>query len=74
VKGVPLEDTWTLHMDLDLTKIKWEKRKKIGYAPSLRSGCTMTLWSSKNMGVLFGGVFDEETDEETMESLFYNDM
>lgn len=26
------------------------------------------------MGVMFGGVFDEEKDEEDMESIFYNDM
>ena len=54
--------------------VKWEKRKKTGYAPSLRSGCTMALWSAKNMGVLFGGVTDEDTNEETLESVFHNDM
>lgn len=40
----------------DLSKIKWEKRRKIGYPPSTRSGCSMTLWQSKGMGVCFGGV------------------
>ncbi|KAI5118743.1 hypothetical protein M0805_008143 [Coniferiporia weirii] len=57
-----------------LFSAKWEKRKKVGYAPSLRSGCTMTLWSAKGMGVLFGGVTDEDTSEETLESIFHNDM
>lgn len=34
----------------------------------------MALWSSKGMGVLFGGVTDEDTNEETLESVFHNDM
>lgn len=28
----------------------------------------------RNMGVLFGGVTDEDTGEETMESVFHNDL
>ena len=54
-------------MDLDLGKLKWERRKRVGYAPSLRSGCSMTHWASKGMGVLFGGVLDEEKDEDDFE-------
>lgn len=61
-------------MDPDLSKLKWERRKRVGYAPSLRSGCSMTHWASKGMGVLFGGVIDEEKDEESMESTFFNDL
>ncbi|KAM0787659.1 hypothetical protein ACM66B_003723 [Microbotryomycetes sp. NB124-2] len=79
--GQALEDTWLLRIPpaneegvIDLKKCKWEKRKKVGYAPSLRSGCTMALWQAKNMGVLFGGVSDEDKDEETLESVFHNDM
>ena len=57
---------------------KWEKRKKIGYAPGLRSGCTMALWPTgqkgTGIGVLFGGVTDEDTNEETLESVFHNDL
>jgi hypothetical protein len=60
-------------MDADLTKVAWEKRKKGGLAPSSRSGCSMTHWSSKGMGVLFGGVHDEE-EKEDMKSVFYNDL
>ncbi len=26
------------------------------------------------MGILFGGVTDEDTSEETMDSVFYNDL
>lgn len=34
----------------------------------------MSLWPTKNMGILFGGVTDEDTSEETMESIFHNDL
>lgn len=34
----------------------------------------MTHWGSKGMGVLFGGVLDEENDDDGMESVFYNDL
>ncbi|EJD41287.1 galactose oxidase [Auricularia subglabra TFB-10046 SS5] len=62
-------------MDVDPKQIKWQKRKRIGYAPSpARSGCTMALWANKQTGVLFGGVTDVKEDEETIESVFYNDM
>jgi hypothetical protein len=51
-----------------------QKRKKIGYAPTPRSGCTMALWAARSTGVMFGGVFDEDTSEETLDSVFYQDM
>ncbi|CAO1630985.1 unnamed protein product [Parajaminaea phylloscopi] len=85
-QGVALEDTWMLRCtpqaDGSLLpantpqggKIEWEKRRKIGYAPGARSGCTMTLWASKGMGVLFGGVSDREDDEESMESLLFDEL
>jgi hypothetical protein len=53
--------------------LKWEKRKKGGLAPSLRSGTSMTHWSAKGLGVLFGGVLDHESDED-LSSVFYNDL
>lgn len=34
----------------------------------------MSLWTAKNTGVLFGGVTDEDTSEETLESVFHNDL
>src|ERR1700723_662412 len=60
----------------DPLTLKWERRKKssTAFAPSLRSGCTMALWPPKNMGVLFGGVTDEDTSEETLESVFHHDL
>ncbi|KAI0821821.1 hypothetical protein BC628DRAFT_1392327 [Trametes gibbosa] len=86
--GVMLDDTWFLRISLnsetanggkssaDPFTLKWEKRKKTStaYAPSLRSGCTMALWAAKNVGILFGGVTDEDTSEETMDSVFHNDL
>ncbi|TFK23379.1 galactose oxidase [Coprinopsis marcescibilis] len=55
---------------------KWERRKRPSdaFAPSLRSGCTMAMWVSKGTGVLFGGVTDEDKNEETLESVFHNDL
>lgn len=74
-QGMALEDAWMLHMNEDLTKVEWSKRRKIGYAPNPpRSGCTMALWANRCMGVLFGGVTDTEADEESMESMFWNDL
>ena len=92
-----LSDTWLLRIppseagEIDYKKLKWEKRKKVGYAPTPRSGCTMALWGAKkcvlffviledcahkssSMGVLFGGVSDEDKDEETLDSTFYNEL
>ena len=57
---------------------KWERRRRASdtYAPSLRSGSTMALWhrSTGPIGILFGGVTDEDTNEETLESTFHNDL
>jgi hypothetical protein len=74
-KGVPLDDTWLLKMNAEDTKsFKWEKRKRLGYVPSLRSGATMATWTNKSTGVLFGGVLDEEQDDDSLQSVFYNDL
>jgi hypothetical protein len=60
----------------DPLTLKWERRKRpsTAYAPSLRSGATMALWANKSTGILFGGVTDEDTSEETLESVFWNDL
>jgi len=34
----------------------------------------MTLWTAKAMGIMFGGVTDEDRHEETLESVFHNDL
>ncbi|GAA99464.1 uncharacterized protein L969DRAFT_47950 [Mixia osmundae IAM 14324] len=72
--GRALDDTWLLQINSeDLALCKWQKRKRVGYVPSLRSGSTMTLWPAKSMAIMFGGVIDEEKSEETMTSIFFND-
>ncbi|KAL1719131.1 hypothetical protein EV715DRAFT_290573 [Schizophyllum commune] len=60
----------------DTLDIKWQrlKRPSTAYAPILRSGCTMALWAARNQGIMFGGVSDEDVNEETMRSVFYNDL
>lgn len=85
--GIMLDDTWFLRMSLDTSQSpsssavssdslgsKWERRKKPSFAPHIRSGCTMALWSAKGMGVMFGGVTDDDRDEESLESVFWNDL
>ncbi|KAG2117421.1 galactose oxidase [Suillus cothurnatus] len=85
--GVMLDDTWFLRMSLETSQspspstvssdplgLKWEKRKKLSFAPHIRSGCTMALWSAKGIGVMFGGVTDDDRDEESLESVFWNDL
>ncbi|GAA6048289.1 hypothetical protein JCM3770_006522 [Rhodotorula araucariae] len=82
VTGVALSDTWVLKVPpigedgvVDFKKFKWEKRKNPGYAPNpVRSGCTMAYWANKSMGILFGGVSDDDKDEETLDSTFYNEL
>ncbi|GAA6002195.1 Kel3p [Rhodotorula paludigena] len=83
VTGVALNDTWVLKVPpigedgaVDFKKgFKWEKRKNPGMPPNpSRSGCTMTYWANKGMGVLFGGVSDDDKDEETLDSTFYNEL
>lgn len=34
----------------------------------------MNLYGLGSMGVLFGGVSDEDKDEETLESVFHNEL
>ncbi|CEH16637.1 Protein containing repeated kelch motifs [Ceraceosorus bombacis] len=81
-QGIALEDAWLLTIAPDAEtgdlfargKIEWTRKRKIGYAPGQRSGCTMTLWPQRNTGVLFGGVTDNENDEESLESFCHNDL
>ena len=60
----------------DFPIFKWDRRKRpsTAFAPSIRSGCTMALWANKNTGILFGGVTDEDNHEESLESVFHNDL
>lgn len=72
-KPIMYQDTWLLRMDPDLTKVRWERRKKPGNLPNpARVGVTMA-WH-KGRGILFGGVRDEEDSEESLDSEFFNDL
>lgn len=71
-KGKVHSDSWLLKMKPDLKGVRWERRKKAPYAPSSRVGCSMT--SHRGRGILFGGVYDTEETEESLESTFYNDL
>ncbi|KAL3231132.1 Kelch repeat-containing protein 3 [Nakaseomyces bracarensis] len=71
-KGKILSDCWYLKMKSDISGIRWERRKKQGFQPSARVGCSMAY--HKNRGILFGGVYDYEETEESLESEFFNDL
>lgn len=71
-KGKILTDCWYLKMKSDLDGIRWEIRKKQGFQPSPRVGCSMA--HHKGRGILFGGVYDFEETEESLNSIFYNDL
>lgn len=71
-KGKILNDCWYLKMSNDPGAIRWERRKKQGFQLSPRVGCSMV--HHKGRGVLFGGVYDFEETEESLDSEFYNDI
>ena len=71
-KGKVHTDAWLLKMKPDLKGVRWERRKKAPFAPSPRVGCSMVY--HRGRGVLFGGVFDTEETEESLESVFYNNL
>ncbi|CAL7933535.1 unnamed protein product [Xylocopa violacea] len=54
-------------------KWKWVPVKQSGIKMSPRCSSTATLVQS-NMAYLFGGVFDEEDNEEELHGTFYNDL
>ncbi|ODQ77330.1 hypothetical protein BABINDRAFT_163589 [Babjeviella inositovora NRRL Y-12698] len=71
-KGKVLTDCWLLKMKADTKQIRWERRKKQGFQPSPRVGCSMV--PHKGRGVMFGGVYDFEETEESLASEFYNTL
>ncbi|CCE65598.1 hypothetical protein TPHA_0M00200 [Tetrapisispora phaffii CBS 4417] len=71
-KGKILGDCWYLKMKADPSAVRWERRKKQGFQPSPRVGCSMV--HHKGRGILFGGVYDFEETEESLDSIFYNDL
>lgn len=71
-KGKILTDCWYLKMNSNTSAIRWDRKKKQGFQPSPRVGCSMV--PHKGRGVLFGGVYDFEETEESLDSNFYNDV
>ncbi|KAK9371219.1 hypothetical protein V1509DRAFT_613943 [Lipomyces kononenkoae] len=72
IVGKVHSDSWTLKLTPDLKTARWERRRKSGWAPSPRVGCSMMF--HKGRGILFGGVYDTEETDETLDSVFYNDV
>lgn len=71
-KGKVLSDIWTVKMKSDPKGIRFERRRKQGFNPSPRVGCSLTF--HKNRGIMFGGVYDYDESEEQIESEFYNNL
>ncbi|KAK9239066.1 hypothetical protein V1525DRAFT_356763 [Lipomyces kononenkoae] len=72
IVGKVHSDSWTLKLTSDLKTVRWERRRKSGWAPSSRVGCSMMF--HKGRGILFGGVYDTEETDETLDSVFYNEV
>lgn len=71
-KGKNLSDCWILKMKSDPAGIRFERRRKQGFVPSSRVGCSLVY--HKNRGIMFGGVYDYEESEEQLDSEFYNNL
>ncbi|GAB1598337.1 kelch domain-containing protein 4-like [Argonauta hians] len=53
---------------------KWLPVKQSGFCPDPRSSMTSTIVPGSNHAVCFGGVYDDEENEETINSKFFNDL
>ncbi|EGW32598.1 uncharacterized protein SPAPADRAFT_139179 [Spathaspora passalidarum NRRL Y-27907] len=71
-KGKVLNDCWILKMKSEPNAIRFERKRKQGFVPSPRVGCSLVY--HKNRGIMFGGVYDFEESEEQLESEFYNSL
>ena len=77
VSGTDLSDMWQLSLRLQSgvavpVKATWERLSKKGTAPSRRSGASFAV--HKNRALVFGGVYDKDTQGLTMESEFFNEL
>jgi N-acetylneuraminic acid mutarotase len=66
-RGVVHNDMFKLNGDT----LKWTKVKRNGYGPSGRTGFSLVV--HKRSFVVFGGVEDDETEED-LSSVFFNDL
>ena len=55
-------------------KWKWQSVKLTGTRPTPRTGMTVTPNTIGNRAYFFGGVFDDEEDEENIHGSFFNDI
>jgi N-acetylneuraminic acid mutarotase len=77
VSGTDLNDMWQLSLRLQPgvavpVKATWERLSKKGTAPSRRSGASFAV--HKNRALVFGGVYDKDTQGLTMDSEFFNEL
>jgi N-acetylneuraminic acid mutarotase len=77
VSGTELTDMWQLSLRLQPgmavpVKAVWERLSKKGTAPSQRSGASFAVHKSR--ALVFGGVYDKDSQGLTMESEFFNEL
>ncbi|XP_014771744.1 kelch domain-containing protein 4 [Octopus bimaculoides] len=53
---------------------KWQPVKQSGFCPDPRSSMTSVVVPGSNHAICFGGVYDDEENEETITSKFFNDL
>lgn len=77
VSGTDLSDLWQLTFrqvsgGAVSVKASWERLSKKGTPPSRRSGASFAV--HKHRALVFGGVYDKDTQGLTMESEFFNEL
>lgn len=75
-RGVAHTDMFILHLDARggvPAKWRWSQVKQTGERPGPRSGLSLATMPQTNRAYLFGGVTDEE-GEEDLEGCFFNDL
>ena len=77
VSGTELSDMWQLSLRLQPgmavpVKAVWERLSKKGTAPSKRSGASFAVHKAR--ALVFGGVYDKDSEGLTMESEFFNEL
>lgn len=53
---------------------KWVSMKQSGFRPDTRSGMSATIMPGSDHAFCFGGVYDQEENEEILEGHFFNDL
>lgn len=74
VSGTDLNDMWQLNLRVVGPSVKatWERLSKKGAPPSRRSGASFAV--HKHRALVFGGVFDKDTQGLVLESEFFNEL